>query len=333
LSLKAKKVKEKYEEQLLKYTGVTGVSYNHSLIVYVEKATPQLKRLIPKTLNGVKVRIIETGKIVPLPLTVPIKEAVYSARTGRYRPAPGGVSVGHKDVTAGTLTCRAIDRKTGEGVGLSNNHVCALQWGTDHIGNKGDPILQPGPYDGGGPDDKIGELERWVPVELEPKENLIDAAIFRSDQLAEEVTEVGEIRSSVEAQVGMNLLKSGRTSGLNFSQVYDVNATVKVSGAGDCIFKDQIIAMPAFLEPGDSGSWVGCADTYKTVGLGFAGSGTVSIINKAAHVENLLDIDIVPPAVEPPYVEPVKSSLPLLAACGLVFGMGAQQLWKGLKGG
>lgn len=318
MSVKAKEVKEKYAPQLLKYTGVTGIGYNHSITVYVEKLTPQLQRFIPTTLDGVNVNIVETGKITPLPLMVPVTQAIYAARTDRVRPAPGGVSVGHVEVTAGTLGCRAIDNKTQKYVGLTNNHVAALQWGTDKIGKVGDSILQPGPYDGGiDPDDKIGELLRWIDVEVDPAENLIDAAIFSSDLLKGEVEEIGEIESVLDPEIGMNIMKSGRTSGLNYSQIYDVDATVKVSGSGDCLFTNQIIAKPALLDSGDSGSWVGHADSYRTIGLGFAGSSEISIINKGKNVEELLDITIIPPTEEDealPYISMNKVSLGLAVA-------------------
>lgn len=313
-----KKIKEKYEEYLRKIGGVVGVGYNHSINIYVERLTPQLAAFLPRKLDGVPVRIVQTGgKIVPLALTlpIPVAAAIYADRTLRFRPSPGGVSCGHPQVTAGTLSCRAIDKTTKETLGLSNNHVIALNWGTDQIGKKGDSTLQPGPYDGGrDPDDKIGELERWVPVELAPTENLVDVAAFKSDLLSKEIYEVGDFESWIPAEPGMKIVKSGRTSGVSYSEVFDVHATVTVSGAGDCVFKDQIIAKPAFLSPGDSGSWVGHADSLRTIGLGFAGATEISVICKAAYIEQLLDIYIVPPS--PSTLSPAI----VLAVCGVTFG-------------
>ncbi|GAH62443.1 unnamed protein product, partial [marine sediment metagenome] len=60
------------------------------------------------------------------------------------------------------------NRKTGGTVGLSNAHVLFSPWGTSPGAPKGNSVLQPGKYDGGiDPVDKIGELERWVPVKVE----------------------------------------------------------------------------------------------------------------------------------------------------------------------
>ncbi|GAI75796.1 unnamed protein product, partial [marine sediment metagenome] len=70
-------------------------------------------------------------------------------------------------------------------------------------------------------------------------------------------------------------------------------------GDGDCLFKDQIIVDSPLLSPGDSGSLVLNADSLRTVGLGFAGSESMSVINKASNVESLLDIAIIPPEISP----------------------------------
>ena len=295
---KAKRVKQKYEEYLLSLKGVTGISYNGSVIIYVERLTPQLKALLPKRLDDVPVRIVETGPIRLMALTqpIPVAHAIYADRTKRYRPAPGGVSCGHPQITAGTLSCMARDKETGEILGLSNNHVIALQWGELHVGKEGDSTLQPGPADGGkDPDDKIGELDRWIEVKLPPEENLIDAAAFRSDMLRGDILELGKPSQSIVPYPGMKVVKSGRTTGVTYSTIFDVNATVKVDGWGTCIFKDQILVKPAFLRGGDSGSWVGEATSGRTVGLAFAGSDIVSVVCKARYVEEMLGVEIIPP--------------------------------------
>lgn len=287
-NLEALKIKKRYEERLLSLKGVTGIGVNGSVIIYVEKMTPQLRQFIPKTLDGIPVKVIETG--VFRPLAFPIVDARYLGRTDRIRPAPGGCSVGHPDITAGTLTSRFI--KDGKILGLSNCHVLNGEWGTSPGGNVGDPILQPGAYDGGTLNDKLGELEDWIPVKLDAP-NLVDAAIFRSEELSEEVLEVGKPAQTIEPEVGMNVKKSGRTSGLTFSQLIDVNASVNVSGNGVALFTDQCIA-PVFGYPGDSGSWVG-NENDETVAILFAGSSTHNVLCKALNVEKLLGGEIIPP--------------------------------------
>lgn len=65
--MEAKKVKERYESYLLGIKGVTGVGVSNSVInIYVEKLTPQLAAFLPKTLEGIPVRIIQTGVVRPL---------------------------------------------------------------------------------------------------------------------------------------------------------------------------------------------------------------------------------------------------------------------------
>ncbi len=311
------KVKIKAENLLLSIKGITGVGVNGSIVVYVEQLTPELQSVIPKTLDGVQVHIKESGKIRLLSF-MPM-DAIYANRVGKLRPAPGGVSVGHPDGTAGTLTCAVLDNKTLEVIGgLSNNHVCALDWGTFHDGKVGDPTLQPGPYDGGvvGTDD-IGTLLKYIPVSAS-QDNTIDAAVFASSQLERIVLDVGKPSFSVDPVVGRNVIKSGRTSGINYGKVTDVNATITVDGGtgwGSCTFRDQVIIEPAILQPGDSGSWIGNIDTYNTVGLGFAGSDTLAVANKALTVENLLNITILPP------IKPVTLSV-MATAWTTAFGVG-----------
>ena len=319
------KLKEKYEEYLRGIKGVTGVGLNGSIIVYVDKVTPEIRQVIPKQLEGVPVRIIESKfRLVALR----IMDAVYADRTGRFRPAPGGVSCGHPLITAGTLTCRVLDKYSREVIGgLTNNHVGALDWGEVHEGKVGDSMLQPGPYDGGlDPTDKLGELLKYIPVELD-KDNLVDAAVFDSDELSKEVLEVGSPFHTVEPRVGMKVLKSGRTSGITYGTILDVNATLLIDGGegwGSCLFKNQVVITPAILSPGDSGSWVGEIDTFNTIGLGFAGSDTLAVANRALTVEELLGIEIIPP------VPPVSRSTALALWLGF-FSVGFTVAYGGKK--
>lgn len=298
------RVKNRYEKYLLSLPGVVGVgSTDKEIIVYVEKLTPELRTIIPTILEGVPIKIIETGKIRLQSLLIHPLSGLED-RTKRVRPAPGGTSIGHPRVTAGTFSCTVIDRKTGEILGLSNNHVIALNWGEKREGRKNDPIIQPAVADGGdpdNPDDIIGNLERWVTVEPAPYENLVDAAVFKPlpGAVANHVHEVGNIYESIDPRPGMKVIKSGRTTGITYGTIIDTNATIKVTGWGEAIFVDQIIVKQPFAEPGDSGSWVGDAETYRTVGIVFAGSDKVAAINKATHIEKLLDIYIVPPIPRP----------------------------------
>lgn len=109
------------------------------------------KNVIPKTIDGVLTDVVETGKIRAL-----------ASPTDRLRPAPGGVSIGHKNITAGTLGC-LVDLN-GTKLILSNNHVLA----NSNQALLGDEILQPGPYDGGRVGiDTIGYLTDFIRISFE----------------------------------------------------------------------------------------------------------------------------------------------------------------------
>ena len=87
------------------------------------------------------------------------------SRTERWRPAVGGVSIGHFKITAGTLGVLAWRNR--ERVIVSNNHVLANANG----GAAGDPVLQPGSYDNGRPEaDTLARLEAFVPIRFEGTE-------------------------------------------------------------------------------------------------------------------------------------------------------------------
>ena len=315
-----KAVKERVEAKLLAIPGVSGVGYNGSINVYVKELNPKVLAFIPKTIEGITVHVIK-GSFSLLSLLP--ASAIYSIRTGRFRPAPGGVSIGHYKVTAGTLTCKTIDNASGEVRGLGNNHVVALNWGTEKIGVKGDPELQPGPYDGGTvSNDTLGTLQDWIPVELN-KDNLIDAGTFYSDQLDNKIEEVGIPEPSMEPYVGQKVLGSGRSSGLNFSTCIDVDATINVEGFGVCKFVHQCIYKPALLLPGDSGKWIGDVDTLRSVSLGFAGDPDISAANKMTNVESLLKLRAIPPL---PYLDlRLAMGIPILGSIIANYPIGSRK--------
>lgn len=91
----------------------------------------------------------------------------------RIRPSPGGVSIGHYMITAGTLGCLVQDTSGLQHI-LSNNHVLA----NSNNARQSDPIYQPGPHDGGTSKDEIAKLWRWRPL-IPNGVNYVDAALAR----------------------------------------------------------------------------------------------------------------------------------------------------------
>lgn len=253
------------------------------LKVYVEKKIAKAKLpkkdLIPQKLSPVETDVEETGKIIAF------------GNAGRYRPALGGVSIGHYKITAGTLGCLVKDKKTGKVFILSNNHVLA----NSNDARKSDPILQPGPYDGGKkPKDIIGYLENWVEINFKKEANLADAALARPKNInlvKSEIMLIGSPQGVARAKLGMSIQKSGRTTGYTTGKIRDTSATVKVNYDNKvALFRYQILTT-SMSQGGDSGSLV--LDMKKrAIGLLFAGSELVTILNPIAGVLSLLNVEL-----------------------------------------
>ncbi|GAA0600922.1 hypothetical protein GCM10009416_43600 [Craurococcus roseus] len=196
----------------------------------------------------------------------------------RQRPLLLGSSIGHVDVTAGTLGAVAWHRRTDQAVVLSNNHVLA----NEDRGEAGDPILQPGAADGGRrPGAVIGRLLAAVPLRRNGG-NRVDAAIGELDERirfdALTLTGLGAL-DGVRAEPllpGDRVAKVGRTTGLTRGRVSAVEVDGVVVGfeTGDLSFDGQIevegVGGP-FSAGGDSGSLVVDSD-LRACGLLFAGS-------------------------------------------------------------
>ena len=236
---------------------------------------------LPTQLDGVPVEIVVTGMFY-----------AYDT-TDRYRPAPIGVSVGHPDITAGTIGARVVDSQ-GNVYALSNNHVLA----NVNDAQIGDSMLQPGPFDGGtDPADKIGELYDFEPISFSGN-NTMDAAIASSTTanlgnatLPEGYGVPGT--TVVQPTLGMNVQKCGRTTGCTTGQVSELNVTVDVCyepSGPFCLavarFVQQFTIGPGgFSAGGDSGSLIVTNNSSKNpVGLLFAGSSTRTIANPIGPV-------------------------------------------------
>lgn len=315
--------------QLLSRTNVvaTGIGYKVTAgektptlsIVCSVTEKPPVSRLaqrdrVPASMDGIPTDIVLTGPI-----------RAQATRTDRHRPAPGGISIGHRDITAGTLGC--LVKKNGVIHILSNNHVLAN-------GNKaeiGDPILQPGRADNGAlPADHIADLADFIPISIsgmpskcpistgiialfngasaaigcstrlqaihrQVGENLVDCAIVRplDDQdVSDEILEIGTIQGLASGELGMAIKKSGRTTGLTTGEIQQVDVTANVQfGPGQiATFSDQLMA-GAMSQGGDSGSVV-LDNNNNLVGLLFAGSDSTTIINRIENVFSALDLTL-----------------------------------------
>jgi hypothetical protein len=231
------------------------------------EGSPQLALLRKKAKREIDVRYV--GRLV--------KRAVPWYQR-RCRPLRIGCSIGHYQITAGTLGCFVRDRKTGTVLILSNNHVLA----NENAAAMGDDVIQPGDVDGGTrPADTIGALERFVKLK-EVGANLVDAAVanfkktIKYDGLT--ITGLGKLAGLGPdfLDEGTPVAKLGRTTGLTRGRVtaFELDNVVVAYDLGNLRFDNQIEIEGAGADPfsagGDSGSLI-VDDDIKAVALLFAG--------------------------------------------------------------
>ncbi|HHY94922.1 MAG TPA: hypothetical protein GX513_07920 [Firmicutes bacterium] len=277
---------------------------------------------VPFRLRDVPTDVVEVGDLTLL-----------MSRTDRIRPLVAGISIGHYRGGAGTLGAVVRDRRTGELMILSNNHVLAnVTDGADGRASRGDPIRQPGGYDGGTEKDTVARLERFVPLyqggtgskaycpvarrvesvadalvaRLHPgygvhiyrrtaRENLVDAALARplpGVSIQPTILEVGRVQGVAEPRIGMEVLKSGRTTGVTHGKLRVIHASVRVmvSEYEWVIFSEQLV-FSAMGAPGDSGSLI-VTPEGKAVAMLAAGSDRATIGNDIRRVLELLDVEL-----------------------------------------
>ena len=227
----------------------------------------------------------------------------------RLRPSPCGISLGHVKVTAGTqgVLCRGRKAPRNQRLMiLSNNHVLA----NCNNAALGDPIVQPGTYDGGkAPQDTIAVLESFRLLNFSGGNNLVDGATAWAwpDRVRKELVYISGGRLMyfnvgsvpVAAVPGLAVGKSGRTTQLTSGQVVAVGVTINVGYSGGRVgkFVNQIAIRAAsgdFSQGGDSGSLIWTWDSRRApVGLLFAGGGGTTFANRITDVLAALDVNLV----------------------------------------
>jgi hypothetical protein len=287
------------------FVGIADSEAESEVIVFVEDE--QAKQRVPRSFQGYTVRTEVTGKIQTLstqiaePLT-----AVSAERRGEVSPLVGGISLSayvRKGIRiypyAGTLGMVTYDNKI-----LSNAHVIATTPEMGEFLDTGTLIVQPGSYDGGTLDDRVGALEAYIPIDFAPDaENYADAAIASVDadveaSAGEQFYEGGNywIEGWTEVSKGDIVRKSGCTTGVTAGEVIHTNVSVVVwYGDQSAYFVDQIVVTQdnwSFAAPGDSGSAVDKDGEF--VGLVFAGSERSAVISKAGHIIDGLGIAVEP---------------------------------------
>lgn len=206
------------------------------------------------------------------------------------------------DCCGGTLGALVEDDQKNQYI-LSNNHVLA----ESDQGRMGDTIDQPGLMDGactplsrpGSTLHPLATLKYFVP--LQSSQSNVDAALATvapgavdpsgsilqlgapgsTQALGAAPPMAGRGETLNAANLGMDVVKSGRTTGLTCSSIDAVSLTVKVDYYRDCAetqpyttktYSNQIgIAGSHFTDSGDSGALVLDASNAEAIGLYFAG--------------------------------------------------------------
>jgi hypothetical protein len=256
--------------------------------VYVDKKLPRAQlsddEVLPEEVEGVPVDVIEAK--------FEVHEAPEPTDEHRIRRNPmiGGISVGNEVLGgSGTLGGSVFDSRTRQDLILSNWHVlcgsltCAV----------GEPVIQPGTGgdDTGTAADIVGRLHRFVIT------NEVDAAVAVLSGhrfLRRDLLSLGSFAGVAAPVLGVEVRKSGRTTGVTGGVIADVSAEVEVEGypQGTLTFQNQIVIEDGTPSArGDSGSlWID--QSNRVIGLNFAGSARRAVANPIAAVIDALDIDM-----------------------------------------
>jgi hypothetical protein len=345
------RLSKKCRQDLMKKPNVVGVGrgFRHksgqttddpAIVVLVTKKIPKEElpgeALVPRSLKGQRVDVIEIGEIRLLDEDEAYHPAGNSDhntenRRKRYRPAPGGVSIGHYRITAGTLGSVVKEVGSGRRLILSNNHVLAnSSSGKDGRAAAGDAVLQPGAYDGGTVDrDLIASLERFVPMQRtfqrshcaaagmweraankvlslfapqyrvhlqrsNSKGNLVDAAVAVAQDdadLSGEILGLGRVTGTADVSAGQSIRFSGRTSGLVQGMVIAEDVSLNIAMGPE----EQVYFVEQLITTAVSrpgdSGSLLVNEQSQAVGLLFAGSEKVSVCNRIDHVCRLLGIE------------------------------------------
>lgn len=309
------KIKAKERKSLFSKKNVVGVGIGDKIIagkhtgetcitVFVSKKLNSEKikssDLVPSTIENYKTDVVEVGNIVAIGAEEKQESEINDGPlTGRIRPVIGGYSIGHVDITAGTMATVVTDNpQNTKFYILSNNHVLA----NSNNAKIGDSILQPGSSDGGkSPEDSVAKLSRFVPIEFidstddstDDPVNYVDAAIAEGSltTINSRVYRIGNVKRIGPAKVGSRVQKSGRTTNYTKGDVTHIDVDLKVNFPGRvAYFEKQILTTP-MSEPGDSGSLLFDANN-NAIGLLFAGSDQVTVYNHIDLVCKYLKIQL-----------------------------------------
>lgn len=256
--------------------GVAGYGIaGETVRIYVLDEKPDVD--IPIALGDLRTQILVTSGF----------NILQPQRQSTLNPAPCGVSVGHRNITVGTIGCLVEIAKSR--YLLSNNHVLA----DTNNGSIGDDILQAGPADDNNPANParaVAELADFEPIDF-LNNNQIDAAIASlvdSAIVTADIMTLGFPSSSIVPPIlGKPVAKHGRTTGLTLGSIVDVSFDGNVNFGTllqprNAWFENQIGIQGnagAFSAGGDSGALIVDHPDLNPVGLLFAGDAVQTLAN------------------------------------------------------
>lgn len=206
--------------------------------------------------------------VSPLDLgpTSPILRSTSSPYQRGVRPLHPGLSVGHPSTTAGTIGAFVRDKGNRPCI-LSNCHVLA----PSEEARRGDPTLQPGPRDGGGPNDAVGHLD------LASIGGRVDAALaVLKPEIGFETAFAGRRLGGVRPpEIGAPVWKVGRTTGVTKGVIHAMIRSVALTGTPYVLVDQWEVRSHEgdrtdFSDGGDSGALILSEGDDMAVGLLFA---------------------------------------------------------------
>lgn len=252
-----------------------------AIVVFVTEKLPESaldpEDVCPETVDidgeTVQTDVVQSGEVWAQATTAPRQEPGPD-RTEKFRPAPASVSVGHPEVTAGTLGTPPLETVDGDLVFVTNAHVAAPR----PDAQVGDPCRQPGPADGGDREDRIGTLVEFADVTRdEPNET--DSALVRVDprDVADnDILEIGALSGFRESTFDDEHRKSGRTTGVTTGDLRAEDVEIEVQGyyPDEAVTFTGVDAFDPMSSGGDSGSLIGrdAGGEFYGTNLLFAGS-------------------------------------------------------------
>lgn len=323
--------KDAIKDQLMALPGVTGVGVGFEEVggeptgrlairVFVEsKFDVPDDQAIPTDVFGFPTDVVEA-----------VWELEQLPDVTRHDPLVGGISGGPCDLFhGGTLGGVVRANASGRFMMVSNAHVLGSEPPDETVPPR--RALQPERDPGHCPADEIGGIVRSS--QADPTAAFtVDAAAILVDgprPTHPDIVEVGTVRGTAVPAPGLPVRKRGRTTGLTFGHIFDVEVDLESDPGGHQLNRQFTVQVDGNLSTrwsasGDSGSFVVTADD-RVVGLHWGAGGGLGGANPIHHVERVLDVAVA--------FKPIVTGMTPLATWAGPFAGGVTLTGRGFQGG